>query len=62
MSNLSMEPKFSQPLFSFSDLSEQELQIILFKILDHLNLSAFRTNATKHGTVEIVVTKVVNFE
>ena len=57
MSNLSMEPKFSESLFSFSDLSEQELQIILFEILAHLNLSAVRTNATKHGNVEIFVTK-----
>lgn len=49
------EERFTDYLYPFSDLSEGELQVILFQILDHLKLDAVRTNRTKHGNTEIVV-------
>lgn len=49
------EPRFTDHLFNFSDLSRDDLQEIVFQILDHLKLDVVRTNCTKHGNTEIVV-------
>lgn len=40
-------------LGTWSDLSHAELQELLFLVIAHLNLAAYRTNATKHGTTEL---------
>lgn len=39
-------------LGTWSDLSHADLQELLFLVIAHLNLAAYRTNATKHGTTE----------
>ena len=46
---------FTEPLFSWSDLTPDELQILVFGLLDHLQLTAVRTNATKHGDTQILI-------
>lgn len=35
------------------DLNPGEAEALLFVLLDHLNLIAVRTNATKHGNTEL---------
>lgn len=37
------------------DLNPGEAEVLLFKLLEHLNLEAVRTNATKHGDWQLQV-------
>lgn len=55
MINQRGEPIAEEWLYSLSELKEGELQRIVFLLLDHLKLEAYRTNATKHGNTEIVL-------
>jgi hypothetical protein len=48
------EEIFEEYLYDGSELSVDELQEIVFAILDVLNLRVKRTNATRHGDVQIV--------
>jgi len=55
MVNQRGEPVLEDYLYDFSSVSHDELQTIVFAILDHLKLEALRTNATKHGNTELIV-------
>jgi len=46
---------FEEMLGEWSTLTPDELQTILFGMLDHLNLVAIKTNATKHGDTQIEI-------
>ena len=47
------ETEFSQ--WNTNEFSEKEKVKVLCLLLDYLKLEAVRTNATKHGTTEIVL-------
>lgn len=49
------EPVFEDYLYDFSSVTHDELQTIVFGILDHLNLEALKTNATKNGNTQLIV-------
>lgn len=49
------EPIEETHLGEFSDLTHDELQSLLFRLLDHLKLMAIRTNATKNGDTQIII-------
>jgi len=48
-----MNNEYEEVLGDWSRVSEYELQIIIFAILDRLNIQAVRTNKTKHGDEQI---------
>jgi hypothetical protein len=55
LTNQRDQPVFTEPLFSFSGLASGELQQLVFQLLDHLQLTAVRTNATKHGDTQVLI-------
>lgn len=48
-------PVFETSVIFPSDLLEGEAKQLLLLIVDHLCLEAVRTNATKHGTTQIIL-------
>ena len=48
------EEAYEEFLGDWSRLSEYELQVILFKVLERLNIDAIRTNKTKYGDEQII--------
>ena len=49
-----MQEEYEEFLGDWSELTEYELKVILFKVLDRLNIDAVRTNKTKHGDEQII--------
>lgn len=49
-------PVFRSPVISADHLSEHEAKQLLLLLIDHLNLNAEFTNATKHGDTQLILT------
>ena len=54
-----MNNEYEEILGDWSRVSEYELQIIIFAILDRLNIKAVRTNKTKHGDEQIIFSETI---
>lgn len=48
-------PIFVSPVLTPYDLSDHEAKRLLLLLIDHLNLGAAFTNATKHGGAELII-------
>lgn len=49
------DPVFEDPIFSASDLTDDEAKELLLLLIGRLGLKATKTNATKHGDTQITL-------